>query len=88
MLYCSTSLKSCLLRIGLPGKLVQPISKSLSLASLKASFQIWQARDSKEWIPIIMGPAINVNLKNNKQSPMLSKPIHLEKAPVDFAINK
>ena len=87
--YCSTSLKSCLLHLGLPGKLVWPILKSLSLASLKASFQIWQARDSKEWIPITMDPAINVNLKNDKQNPMSSKPIHSEKAqpPVDFAIN-
>ena len=88
--YCSTSLKSCLLCLGLPGKLVQPILKSLSLASLKASFQIWQARDSKEWIPVTMDPAINVSLKNDTQSPMSSKPIHSEKveAPVDFAINK
>ena len=37
-----------------------------------------------------MDLAINVNLKNDKQSPMSSKPIHSEKlqAPVDFAINK
>ena len=37
-----------------------------------------------------MDPAINVNLKNDKQSPMSSKPIHSEKvqAPVHFAINK
>ena len=37
-----------------------------------------------------MDPAINVNLKNDKQNPMSSKPIHSEKtqAPVDFAINK
>ena len=46
--YCSTSLKSCLLRLGLAGKLVRPILKSLSLGSLKTSLQIWQARDSKE----------------------------------------
>ena len=45
--YRSTSLKSCLLRLGLPSKLVRLTLKSLSLASLKASFQIWQARDSK-----------------------------------------
>ena len=65
--YCSTSLKSCLLRLEFPGKLLRLILKSLSLASLKASFQIWQARDSKEWIPITMSPGINVNLKNDKQ---------------------
>ena len=37
-----------------------------------------------------MDPAINVNLENDKQSPMSSKPINSEKvqAPVDFAINK
>ena len=46
--YCSTCLESCLLHLGLPSKLVQPILKSLSLASLKASFQSWQARDSKK----------------------------------------
>ena len=88
--YCSTSLKSWLLCLGLPHKLVGPILKSLSLASLRASFQIWQARDSKEWIPISMDPAINVNLKNDKQSPLSSKPILSKKvqAPVDFAINK
>ena len=88
--YCSTSLKSCLLHLGLSRKLVQPILKSLSLASLKASFQIWEGRDSKEWIPITMDSAINVYLKNDKQNLMSSKPIHSEKAqpPVDFAINK
>ena len=37
-----------------------------------------------------MNSAINVNLKNDKQSPMSSKPIHSEKmqAPVDFAIKR
>ena len=87
--YCSISLKSCFL-LGFPGKLVLPILKSLSLVSLKASFQIWEARDSKEWISITMDPAINVNFTNDKQSPMSSKPIHSEKVqePVDFAINK
>ena len=65
--YCSTSLRSCLLCVGLPSKLVWPILKSLCLASLKTSFQIWQARDSKEWISITMDPAINVNLENDKQ---------------------
>ena len=36
-----------------------------------------------------MDPAINVNLENDKQSPMSSKPINPEvQAPVDFAINK
>ena len=75
----------------MPEKLVwRPILKSLSLASLKAFFQIKQARDSKDWIPITMDPAINVKLENNKQSPMSSKPIHSKKVqvPVDFAINK
>ena len=37
--YCLTSLESCLLHLGFPGKLVQPILKFLSLASLKASFK-------------------------------------------------
>ena len=37
-----------------------------------------------------MDPAVNVNLKNDEQSPMSSKPIHPKKveAPVDFVINK
>ena len=88
--YCSACLHPCLLCLGFPGKLLRPILKSLSLASLKASFQIWLARDSKEWIPTTMDPVINVNLKNDEQSLMSSKPIHSEKvqAPVDFAINK
>ena len=80
--YRSTSLKSCLLRLGLPSKLVRLTLKSLSLASLRASFQIWQARDSKEWIPITMDPDITVNLKNDKQSPMSSKTIHSEKGQI------
>ena len=69
---------------------MRPILKSFSLASLKASFQILQARDSKEWIPITTDPAINVKLKNDKQSCMSSKPILSEKvhAPVHFTINK
>ena len=37
-----------------------------------------------------MDPTINVDLKNDKQSLMSSKPVHSKKvqAPVDFAINK
>ena len=37
-----------------------------------------------------MDPAINVNLKNDRQSPMSSKPTHSEKVqpPVDFTYNK
>ena len=88
--YCSTSLKFCLLRLGLPSKLVCLITKSLSLASLKPSVQIWQVRVSKGWIPITTDSAINVNLKNGKETSVSSKPIHSEKvqAPVDFAIDK
>ena len=88
--YCSTFLISCLLRLGFPGKLDRRILKTLSLASLKAFFQIWQARDSKEWIPTTMDPVINVDLKNDRQSLMSPKSIHSEKAqaPVDFPINK
>ena len=65
--YYSTSLESCFLCLGFPGKLVRPILKSLSVASLKASFQIRQARDPKKWIPTTMDPAINVNFKNDNQ---------------------
>ena len=88
--YYSTSLKSCLLRLRFPGKLVRTILKSLSLASLKSSFQIRQARDSKERIPTTRDPVINANLKNDKQSLMSPKAIHSDKVrtPVDFAINK
>ena len=88
--YCSTSLKSCLLRVGFPGELVWPILKFLIPATLKASFQIWQNGDSKECIGTTSDPVINVNLKNYKRSPLSSKPIHSEKvqAPVDFANNK
>ena len=47
--YCGSSVKSCLLRLGLSGKLLKSSMKSLSLASMKASFHIWQCRDSKVW---------------------------------------
>ena len=82
-------MKSCLLHLGFPGKLVLAILKSLIL-SFKSFFQIWQARDSKEWIPTTRDPVINVNLKNYKQSVKSPKPIHSEKVqvPVDFAISK
>ena len=49
--YCATTTKSCLLRLGLGRKLVKATIKSLSLASLTASFQIWHARDTIEWTP-------------------------------------
>ena len=47
--YCSTSVKSCLQRLGFSNKQVRTTLKSLSFTSLKSSFNIWQARESKNW---------------------------------------
>ena len=47
--YCSTSVKSCLFRLGFSNKVVKSALKSLSVASIKASFYVWQSRDSFEW---------------------------------------
>ena len=47
--YCGTSIKSCFSRLGFTGKSVRSLLKSLSLTSIKASFFIWQSRDSKVW---------------------------------------
>ena len=38
--YCSTTVKSCLCRLGFSGKLLKSTIKKLSLSSLKPSFQI------------------------------------------------
>ena len=46
--YCSTNVKSCLMRLGFSSNLVKSTLKSLSLTSLKASFQIWLGRDPKK----------------------------------------
>ena len=88
--YCSISLKSCRLYLGLSGKLVQPILKSLSLACLKSFLPNLANQRYKECVPTNMDPTISVNLKNEKQSLMSPKPIFSEKvqAPVDFSINK
>ena len=70
--YCSTSVKSCLLRLGLPPKLVRSSLKQLSLTSLTGSFQIWQSRESLEWvmpfIPSPTSPTSKVDSKNLKPS--------------------
>ena len=48
--YCSTSVKSCFQRLGFSNKQVRSTLKSLSFICLKASFQIWQARETKNWV--------------------------------------
>ena len=47
--YCSSTVKSCLLRLGLSNKLVRSTLKSLSMLSIKTSFQIWLSRNNKDW---------------------------------------
>ena len=47
--YCGSSIKSCFMRLGFTGKVIRSLMKSLSLTSMKASFYIWQSRNSKEW---------------------------------------
>lgn len=74
--YCLTSLESCLLHLGFPGKLVQPILKFLSLASLLPS-KI--ERDSKDRMSTTSDPVTNVYLKNEKQNLTSCKPIHSQK---------
>ena len=47
--YCATTVKSCLMRLGFSGKTLRTTLKSLSMSSLKASFQIWLSRDTRDW---------------------------------------
>ena len=47
--YCSVTVKSCIMRPGFCATLVKFTLKSLSVTSLKASFQIWLSRDSRKW---------------------------------------
>ena len=47
--FCGTSIKSCLSRLGFTGRSIKACMKSLSIASIKASFYIWQCRDSNSW---------------------------------------
>ena len=51
--YCSSTVKSCLMRLGFSTSLVKSTLKSLSLTSLKASFQIWLPRNSRKWENVI-----------------------------------
>lgn len=47
--YCSSSVISCLKRLGFSGKHSSQVAKSLSSVSLQASFAIWLSRKSKAW---------------------------------------
>ena len=47
--YCGNSIKSCFSRLGLSGKFLRSLLKALSLASIKASFYIWQSRENEVW---------------------------------------
>ena len=60
----STTVKSCLSRLGFLGKLLKSTIKQLSLSSLKVCVQIWLSRDCKRWLveKVIISPW--------KQSPM------------------
>ena len=49
--YCAMTMKSCLFRLGFENKLIKSTLKSMSLASLTSSFQIWLSRDSHDWNP-------------------------------------
>ena len=42
--YCSSTVRSCLSRLGLSNKIIRSTLKSLSLVSIRASFQIWLSR--------------------------------------------
>ena len=48
--YCSTTVKSCLCRLGFSGKLLKSTIKKFSWSSLKVSFQIWLSRDCNRWL--------------------------------------
>ena len=47
--YCSSTVRSCLLRLGLSNKVIRSTLKSLSMLYIKASFQIWLSRNNKDW---------------------------------------
>ena len=47
--YCSRSLTICLKRLGFPNKLAFSTARKLGQTSMKCSFCIWLARNSKEW---------------------------------------
>ena len=49
--YCSETVRSCLRRLGLSGKLCRDTVKSLSSKSMSCSFEIWMARVSRDWTP-------------------------------------
>ena len=48
--YCASTIKSCLMHVGLSRKLVRSSLKTPGSAALTASFQIWLCRESREWI--------------------------------------
>ena len=47
--YCGKSLLSCLRRLGLNTKIIKSTINTLSLASVKASFEIWLSRNCHKW---------------------------------------
>ena len=56
--YCASTIRSCLMRLGLTRKLVRSSLKTFSSAALTASFQIWLCRESRGWIILIAADGI------------------------------
>ena len=72
--YCSTSIRSCLMRLGFSRKHIKQIMKSLSLTSIKSSFHIWQSRECKDWVkPLSVSFDASPPPANNKGKPVVAK---------------
>ena len=49
--YYARSLFGCLRKLGFPSKQVTEICKTLARSAMESSFQIWLARDNRDWTP-------------------------------------
>ena len=70
--YPSSTLSSCLKKLGFPKNLLRNTVKRLGKISMESSFCIWLARDSKTWSnpDNIFDDKVDQELKNNeKKSP-------------------
>ena len=72
--YCARSATSCLKKLGFTNKLAFSAAKKFGEASMKASFYIWLARNSKEWSVKLPNPPPLCTASSQTSSSALSSP--------------
>ena len=75
--YCSRTVTCCLKKLGYPNKKAFATAKTLGQTSMKASFCIWLARESKQWSQELLTPSC----EKTATSHALPTRLNVEKSP-------